>query len=70
MRSALRSTSANLADTGLSRPLLELVRFLGTLGVASAVGEGSMAVVFVQRYVMDADSEAVTRTPARATEIR
>jgi thioredoxin reductase (NADPH) len=38
--------------------------------VASAVGEGSMAIAFVQRFVMDAESEALTRTPARATEIR
>jgi thioredoxin reductase (NADPH) len=38
--------------------------------VASAVGEGSLAIAFVQRFVMDAESEAVTRTPARATEIR
>src|ERR671936_882860 len=38
--------------------------------VASAVGEGSMAIAFVQRFVMDAESEALTPTPARATEIR
>jgi len=29
--------------------------------VASAVGEGSMAIAFVQRFVMDAESEALTR---------
>ena len=39
-------------------------------GVASAVGEGSMAIAFVQRFVMDAESEALTGTAARATEIR
>jgi hypothetical protein len=38
--------------------------------VAAAVGEGSMAIAFVQRFVMDAESEALTGTAARATEIR
>jgi thioredoxin reductase (NADPH) len=36
--------------------------------VASAVGEGSMAIAFVQQYLRDAEGEAVARTPARATE--
>jgi thioredoxin reductase (NADPH) len=38
--------------------------------VASAVGEGSMAIAFVQQYLRDAVAEAVARTPARATETR
>jgi thioredoxin reductase (NADPH) len=36
--------------------------------VASAVGEGSMAIAFVQQYLRDAETEAVARTPAGATE--
>jgi thioredoxin reductase (NADPH) len=38
--------------------------------VASAVGEGSMAIALVQQYLRDAEAEAVARAPARATETR
>src|SRR5919199_971015 len=38
--------------------------------VSSAVGEGSMAIAFVQQYLRDAEAEALPRTPARATETR
>jgi thioredoxin reductase (NADPH) len=38
--------------------------------VASAVGEGSMAIAFVQQHLRDAEAGAVPRTPARATETR
>jgi thioredoxin reductase (NADPH) len=38
--------------------------------VASAVGEGSMAIAFVQRFVMGAEPDSLTGTSARATEIR